>query len=245
MTGHPARYFLPLLAAASLLLTACSDGTPKPAEASTGSPSTGEPSSSGPTSLRDYEGSISPGRHRVPLIRWDRTYPIDALVDVPEGFITPGGWVIENGRNGTAYGDLMFFGDVDRVDTQPCGAGRLVKPGPTVQDLANALTAQLPLQQPAARPVTLHGHSGSYLEITAPRDLSTCDGGRYTLWTIKPTGAFPYEADQPGTVFRLWIIDVDGQRVVAAVKLVPGHTINAADFVRMAKTVEFVANVNG
>jgi hypothetical protein len=76
-------------------------------------------------------GHDRPGRNRVPLIR-GRTYPVDALIEVPDGFITPGGWVVENGQNGTQYGDLMFWGDVDRVDTNPCGAGRLVKPGPTV-----------------------------------------------------------------------------------------------------------------
>ena len=99
------RCLLPLLAAVALQLTGCSDDSTQ-----AGGPSE-TPSASDQSSLRDFEGSIAPGSHRVPLISWGRTYPIDALVEVPEGFITPGGWVIENGLNGTAYGDLMFWGD--------------------------------------------------------------------------------------------------------------------------------------
>jgi len=245
MTRHPARCLLPLLAALSLQLTGCSDDPHQDAEPSTNSPSTPEPSTSEPTSLRNFEGPIVPGSHRVPLIWWDQTYPVDALVDVPEGFITPGGWVVENGRSGTKYGDLMFWGDIDRVDTNPCGKGRLVEPGPTVRDLAGALAAQQPPSSTTPRPVTLAGHQGRYVEIKAPRDLTRCDGGDFTLWEVNPADPFGYGANQPGTVFHLWILDVDGQRVVVAVKLVPGHTINAADFVHMAETVEFVENVDG
>lgn len=56
---------------------------------------------------------------------------------------------------------------------------------------------------------------------------------------------FGHDADQPGTVFHVWILDVDGQRVVVAVKVVPGHTTNAAEFVHMAQTTELVENVGG
>jgi len=149
MARPASRCLLLLVAALSLQVTGCSDDSPRATEESTSSPSTTESAASGPTaseatrsspfSLREYDGPIDPGPHRLPLISWEREYPVDALVQVPQGFITPGGWVIENGRDGPAYGDLMFFGDVDAVDTDPCGAGRNVKPGPTVRDLAEAL----------------------------------------------------------------------------------------------------------
>ncbi len=97
MTRHPPRCFLVLVAALSLQLTGCGDGPPRAAtEPSPNSPSTGAASASGPTPLANFEGAIAPGSHRVPLIRWDRTYPVDALIEVPDGFITPGGWAVEN-----------------------------------------------------------------------------------------------------------------------------------------------------
>ncbi len=246
MTRHSARCFLVLAAALSLQLTGCSDDPPQAAtEPSPNSPSSGAASVSEPSSLANFEGAIEPGRHRVPLISWDRTYPVDALIEVPNGFITPGGWVVENGLNGTAYGDLMFWGDVGRVDTKPCGAGRLVAPGPTVRDLADALTAQVPRRTTAPKPAMVGGHAGLYLEIAAPRDVSRCDGGQFSLWTVDRADPFGYSANQPSTVFHVWILDVDGHRVVVAVKLVPGHTTHAAEFLHMAETAEFVANVDG
>ena len=250
---HPAALVPGALVAIAVLLASCSNGSSTSSErpTSTTSPSTspstssGESSASGPTSLREFEGSIVPGSHRVPLISWHRTYPVDALIDVPEGFITPGGWVVENGLDGAEYGDLMFWGDVDRVDTNPCRAGRLVKPGPTVRDLAEALTAQVPRRTTTPKPVTLAGYHGLYVETTAPSgDVSRCDGGRFTLWNVEPSDPIWYDAG-PASVFHLWILDVDGQRVVVAVKLVPGHTTHAAEFIHMAESVEFVDNLDG
>lgn len=245
MTRSQAWCFITLLAALSLLLTSCGDDSPRATEPSTNGPSTGEPSESGPTSLANFEGPIVPGSHRVPLISWGRTYPVDALVEVPDGFITPGGWVVENGQNGTAYGDLSFWGDVDRVDTNPCRTGRLVKPGPTVRDLAEALTGRLPRRTTTPKPVTVGGYQGLYVETTPPRDLSRCDGGQLTMWKVNDADRVSYYADQPGTVVHVWILDVDGERVVVAVKLVPGHTTHAAELVHMAETAEFVENVDG
>jgi hypothetical protein len=248
MTRHAARCFLPLLAALSLQLSGCSADSPQSAttpEPSTNSPATGAPSASEPTSLRNFVGPIAPGSHRVPLISWDQTYPLDALVEVPDGFITPGGWVVENGLSGAAYGDLMFFGDVDRVASDPCPGGRLVTPGPTVRDLAEALTGEVPRRYTSPEPVLVGGHRGLYVETTAPRDLSRCDGGQFTLWKGDPADPFGYHTEQPGTVFHLWILDVDGQRVVVAVRVVPGHTTHAAELVHMAETAEFVENVGG
>jgi hypothetical protein len=249
MTRHHVRYCLPLLAALSLSLSGCSGEDSGPSAGSrSDSPSTRAPaaetSPSSPMSLRDYEGDITPGSHRVPLISWERTYPVDALVDVPEGFITPGGWVVDNSKNGAAYGDLMFFGDIDWVDTNPCGAGREVKPGPSVRDLADALSAQVPHPWTSPRPVTVGGHHGLYLESSGPNDVHQCDHGQFRLWTVDQTHAFWYSADEPGTVFHLWILDVDGQRVVDAVKVIPGRTVKADELVHMGESAEFVENVD-
>jgi hypothetical protein len=254
MTRHPARGLLLLVAVLSLQLTGCSDDSPDAAEKGTNSPSAAESAvseptateatTSGPFSLREYDGPIDPGRHRVPLISWERTYPVDALVRVPDGFITPGGWVIENGLDGTAYGDLMFFGDVDLIDTDPCGAGETIKPGPTVRELAEALTGQAPDRATAPRPITVGGHRGLYVEMRVQRDLSRCESGKFTVLAVHQAEN-PWYSAGPGRVLRFWIVDVDGQRVMVAVNVVPGRTTHAAELVHMAKTAEFVENVDG
>jgi hypothetical protein len=247
MTRHSARYVLPLLATLSLQLTGCGSDPPpadqsKPASSRIG---LGDFDPAPPIGLSEFSGPIAPGLHRMPLIRWDRTYPIEALIEVPDGFITPGGWVVENGRNGAAYGDLMFFGDVDRVNTHPCGAPRLVRPGPSVRDLADVLSGQASGRTSSPRAVMIGGHRALYIQTVGPRDLSTCEGGRFTRWMVNPTDPFWYETDQPGTVFHVWVLAVDGRRVVVAVRVVPGHTTHAAELVHMAETAEFVANLDG
>jgi hypothetical protein len=251
MARPASRCLLLLVAALSLQVTGCSDDSPRAIEESTSSPSTTESAASGPTaseatrsspfSLREYDGPIDPGPHRLPLISWEREYPVDALVQVPQGFITPGGWVIENGRDGPAYGDLMFFGDVDAVDTDPCGAGRNVKPGPTVRDLAEALADQVPHRATAPVPITLGGHRGLYVAMGVPQNLSRCASGEFTVFAVNQAEN-PWYTAGPGSLLRFWIIDIDGQRVAVAVKVVPGRTAHAAEFAHMAETVRFVEN---
>jgi hypothetical protein len=251
MARHSARCLLLLAAALSLQLTGCSDDSPHATEKVTNSPSTtgsadsgpsaSERASSAPFSLREYAGPIDPGLHRLPLISWERSYPVDALVRVPPGFITPGGWVIENGRNGPAYGDLVFYGDVHLVDTDPCGAGRNVKPGRTVRDLAEALAHQTPDLATVPEPVTLGGHRGLYVEMRVPSNLSRCTSGELTVFAVDQVEN-PWYTAGPGSVLRFWIVDIDGQRVAVAVKVVPGRTAHAAQLVHMAKTARFVAN---
>jgi hypothetical protein len=253
MSQYQARYLL-LLVALSLQLSGCRDETPQaggkgtnspsPIESSASEPTSSESTNSGPYSLRDYEGSIDPGPHRVPLISWERTYPVNALVRVPNGFITPGGWVIENGLNGTAYGDLMFFGDVDRVDTNPCGAGQIIKPGPTVRDLAEAVAGQVPHRATTPKPVTVGGYRGLYVEMRVPRNLNRCESGEFTVFAVNQAEN-PWYSSGPGSLLRFWIVDVDGQRVAIAVKVVPGHTTHAAELVHMAETAKFVDNTDG
>lgn len=248
MTRHPSRCLLLLVAALSLQLTGCGDDSSRATEERTDSPSTtgsaaSEAASSAPFSLREYDGPIDPGPHRLPLISWERTYPVDALVQVPKGFITPGGWVIENGLNGPAYGDLMFFGDVDLVDTNPCRAGQIVKPGPTVRGLAEALADQGPRPATTPEPVNVGGHRGLYVEMQVPPNLSHCESGEFTVFAVNQSEN-PWYSAGPGSVLRFWIVDVDGQRVAVAVKVVPGRTIHAAELVHMAETARFVENAD-
>jgi hypothetical protein len=78
--------------------------------------------------------------------------------------------------------------------------------GPTVADFADAVATHPRLEVTEPVDVTLAGFSGTYLELQVPEDLTACD--IYRPW--EPW----YYAQAPGERWRLWILDVDGVRVV-------------------------------
>ena len=81
--------------------------------------------------------------------------------------------------------------------------------GPTVDDFADAIAAHPLLDASRPVPVTLAGYSGKYVDLQLPADVTTC----------KPNGEFwPFEpgvyAQGPSHRWHLWILDVEGLRVV-------------------------------
>ncbi len=94
-------------------------------------------------------------------------------------------------------------------DAAPDGAPPDVVVGPSVDDFANALADHPLLDATDPVPVTLGGYSGKYVDLQLPADLTRCDVGYY-----------PWEpgiyAQGPSHRWHLWILDVDGIRVVAA-----------------------------
>jgi hypothetical protein len=94
--------------------------------------------------------------------------------------------------------------------SDPCltdeDAGADVPVGPTVDDLVTALVDHPLLDVTDPVDVTLAGYSGTYLDLTIPDDISACV--RY-----KPMGPHIY-AQGPGQRWHMWILDVDGVRVL-------------------------------
>jgi hypothetical protein len=78
--------------------------------------------------------------------------------------------------------------------------------GPTVEDFSEAVAAHPLLDVTTPTDVTLAGYAGKYLELQVPVDISRC--GAYRPW--EPW----YFAQGPGERWHLWILDVDGVRVV-------------------------------
>jgi hypothetical protein len=96
------------------------------------------------------------------------------------------------------------------LHSQPCqtdeNAPADIPVGPTVDDLVTALVDHPKLDVTAPVDVTLAGYSGKYLDLTTPNDISTC--ARY-----RPLDRHIY-AQGPGQRWHMWILDVDGVRVV-------------------------------
>ena len=128
------------------------------------------------------EGGLPPGRYTVQFAGADPDAHV-AQVDVPKGFETWNGNVLWAAGAGT--GALMFR-TVDRLPPDPCHAEweDYVEPGPSVEDLADALLAQEGRRGSTPRPVSLEGHNGLYLEFNVPGhlDVDKCVGDSYDTW---------------------------------------------------------------
>jgi hypothetical protein len=94
-------------------------------------------------------------------------------------------------------------------------AGTLFDPpvGPTVDDLATAISGLKDRETTTPVDVTVDGFAGKELEMTIPDvDFSACDEGQFRSWT-DPSGGPRYHQG-PGEQSRILILDVDGTRVL-------------------------------
>jgi hypothetical protein len=107
--------------------------------------------------------------------------------------------------------------------SNPCTkAQHLVDPdvaiGPSVDDFANAIADHPLLDATDPVDVTLAGYSGKYLDLQVPADISKCEV--YRPWD---PGIY---AQGPSHRWHLWILDVDGLRLVVQSTDYPGTSAN-------------------
>jgi hypothetical protein len=211
---------------------------PTPTTAATPSlPSVGPSATAGPSAAPP---TLRAGVEREPLDAG--TYAFDlglrsagkfpkVLVTLPEGWANDDGWIV-GPIEPAGYVTGLLLWDVVDVYAHPCQwQGPRVHPGPTVDDLVAALVAQ-PLRN-ATEPddVTINGYHGKRLEWSVPddADFTDCDvrdpGGEPTFesWTATGWSSDRYQQG-PGQVDRLWIIDVDGARLVIDAQFMPEAT---------------------
>ena len=129
------------------------------------------------------------------------------------------------------------FWDVGMVARNPCRSiGNLVDPGPTVDDLVTALEAQSMRHATVPTDVTLGGYSGKYLQWSVPKHWVVTGDGDFARCDLQPDGTRPFVSwtaatgkgertqQMAGQVDRLWILDVNGQRLVVDANYTPGTT---------------------
>jgi hypothetical protein len=165
----------------------------------------------------------------------------------PEGALKPGNYVLDNPAElpslritftvprawrGFELGALRGVGPrhmgvtfwlVDSVYADPCHVERgLVAVGPTVDDLANALANQPRRHGTAPTDASVDGYAGKYVELTVPQHINftDCDSGQFRSWRT-PTGGLRWQQG-PGQVDQLWILDVQGTRLVMDATYMPG-----------------------
>jgi hypothetical protein len=112
----------------------------------------------------------------------------------------------------------------------------LVDPGPTVDDLVAALEAQAMRHATAPADVTVAGFPGKYLEWSVPSDWVVTGDGDFAGCDVQPNGHRDFVSwlgaggvgerwqQMAGQVDRLWILDVDGQRLVVDASHSPDAT---------------------
>jgi hypothetical protein len=212
-------------------IAACGTAAPSTSGATDPIATTAAPSTAvapAPTSPPNLPSGVSldPGTYRLlPSVVGARFPSID--ITVPSGW-SGGGWLLNRPRTGHDIPPIAIqFWDVDRIFGHPCQwQGTLRDPGPTVDDLAAAL-ALVPMRA-ATTPsdVTLDGASGKYLEWSVPADLTVeansnfpdCDTTGegmhdFVSWTGLGAASSRYH-QAPGQVDYVWILDVDGSRLV-------------------------------
>jgi hypothetical protein len=137
--------------------------------------------------------------------------PIQVVVPLPDGW-SQGGWVVV--KNAAHLG--LF--PVANVYQDPCHwSGSLPDPavGPKVEDLAGALVNQ-PTRNATASDITLDGYAGVLVKLSVQTEINfaDCDGGLFASWSEAGSDAPSRYAHGPGEVEDVYIIDVDGTRVV-------------------------------
>jgi hypothetical protein len=122
-------------------------------------------------------------------------------------------------------GMSMSFLTVTSLNGDPCNwiGDTDIEVGPTVDDLVTALAANSGYETADPADVTLGGFSGKRIDVQVPAglDLATCDeDGQFRVWALGD-GATIY-AQGPEGRFHLWILDVQGRRLLVMTHDFPG-----------------------
>ena len=165
---------------------------------------------------------------------------------MPEQWSSFGGIVVRS-RPDTARAQAVSFWDVVDVYADSCHwLGPKIHPGPTVDELAAVLAARPLRHATAPVAVSLGGYHGKYLEWSVPRDIqfSDCDRGPgdttgfFESFTGYRTGMTDRYQQAPGQVDRLWILDVEGRRLLIDASSGPGST--KQDLAEMQQVVDSI-----
>jgi hypothetical protein len=169
------------------------------------------------------------GKHPLNVIGGG-SYPLYTVVLPPGWFDLGGSFVDQYPENGAPRPVLgLSVWNVGQVVRDPCHwQGQGFDPGPSVQDLVSALVAQKTRNATTPTDVTLAGYAGKYLEWSVPADMQSskwtdfdaCDLSSdgvdrdFVSWFAQGDSLNERYEQVPGQVDQLWVLDVNGQRLV-------------------------------
>ena len=136
-----------------------------------------------------------------------------------EGVADPGQMIGITNFEGFVLG--MGFLMVSSLNGDPCnwlGTADDIAIGPTVDDLVAGLTSSTEYETSDPTDVTLGGYSGKQVVVTMPtlggsgdNYGSDCDEQAFRIWNAE---GFTIYSQGPEQLWRLYILDVEGTRVV-------------------------------
>ena len=219
-------------------------GSPDPSVVSGTATATGTPSPEPSTALSETSCQGIGGFEALPAgaacwieIATDDT-PIRVRYTIPAaGWFAFIGSAKDIGEGSDAERVGVLIADIWNLSTDACDQQSALMPpvGPTVEDLAVALT-QLPPFEVTSPPaeITSFGYSGTHLQLRIPHDqpfdeesgtFDGCIDGVLASWKSPPLNPAFYGYVAPGDTEDFWILDVEGTRVVIAALA----TANASD----------------
>jgi hypothetical protein len=159
------------------------------------------------------------------------------LITVPDGWNSFEGFAVQS-HLGTVRQMAVSVWKVADVYANGCHwLGPKIHPGPTVDELATVLSTRPLRNATAPAAVSLAGYQGKYLQWSVPvdADFSACDQGTFMSWSADGDR---YQQG-PGQVDQLWILDVQGHRLVIDATYMPGAT--EQDRTELAKVLNSIA----
>jgi hypothetical protein len=243
MSGHLRANTLVAAIAVGLLASACAATAPTPRS----SPVTTAAATPTPVLASDTT-ALAPGRRAAHVIGTG-TYPGYTVVVSTGWFDYHGGeFIIRYPDTGKPVPVLGFsIWDVGEVFHDPCHwQGQGFVPGPGVENLVAALVAQKLRNATTPTDVTLAGYAGKYLEWSVPADMKSSSWTSFDACDLQSNGYRDFQSwlgngtgeryeEVPGQVDQLWVLDVNGQRLVADATYSPDTT--PADRAALAQLV--------
>ena len=178
-------------------------------------------------------------------------YP-DFTVKAPSPWSTSDGYFVINHTGGVVMGISVW--DVGKVSRNPCHPlGHMYDPGSTVNDLVAALEAKPMRNATTPADVTLGGYPGRYLQwsvpahmvVNADSDFAGCDvqgNGHRDFVSWDGNGMGERYQQMAGQVDRLWVLNVNGQRLLVDASYSPDTTPAERDALgQIATSLRFVS----
>lgn len=218
----------------SAVVTGCTSTQAEPASTGSAPATASPPSAPTPLSRTTADVPLVPGRYVVSVTDAPSAPRVPVLT-VPDGYEAVKEGI---GVHTDDYGRYVWVWNITKTYSHPCKAGAVAQPvGPSVADLAEALQALPLIGGTLPVPVVVGGYRGLYVTLSVPADfnVAACPTRKMRLWPTRWLSV-------PGQVAMVWILDVDGQRVIFDASYEARHSPDeVAELKRMVTTATFVS----
>jgi hypothetical protein len=182
----------------------------------------GEPTPTAEASVTEPSPPAGAALDEGPFVLSDEG-PITVTIPAP-GWYSDGGTPMKNGNSQPPDGAYVLgpWTSVQGlyIPGDPCQWESTMPDttATTVDDIVAALESQASRNASAPVDITLDGHAGKSITLHVPDDaahtsggFTDCDQGQFCTFGSGPTNCQMWNAQGPGAIDELWIVDVDGE----------------------------------